>query len=135
MKLVRIIYSSCFLHEDFDHSELAKINKKASVYNKKLNITGELVFGNDYFLQCLEGERDAVNNVFSKIVKDPRHTKVTIFCFEEIDNREFSEWNMKLVLLTKAKENLIRRFSVSGDFNPFNMSSKSALELMIALRE
>ncbi len=135
MNLVRIIYVSRFLEKEFDASELANINKTAIKNNKNYEITGELVFGNDYFLQCLEGERDVVSKVFSKIMKDTRHEAVTILSFEEIIEREFPEWSMKLVLLTQEKENTIRRFSGSGVFNPYSMSSKSALELMKALRD
>jgi len=135
MKLVRLIYASRFKEAEFDASELAKINHKSSSNNEKNEITGVLIFGNDYFLQCLEGERDVVSWVFSKIQKDPRHSEVCLIGFEYINQRDFAEWNMRLILLTEEKKHLVRQFSVSGEFNPYHMKPRSAVELMLALKK
>ena len=62
MHLVRLIYASSF-NKDLNHSELAKIYEEAKVKNLKNDITGLLVFGNDYFLQCIEGGSEEVNRL------------------------------------------------------------------------
>jgi len=135
MHLVRLIYASRFKDEEFDPSELNKILETSKFNNQKHEITGELVFGDDYFLQCLEGERELINQLYSNIVKDPRHSSVTLLEYEQISERYFGDWSMKLVLLTEEKINLVRRFSVSGKFNPFMMNPVSALEFMVALNK
>lgn len=93
-----------------------------------------LIFGEDYFLQCLEGGRTAVNHRCNSIVADPHHERGMLLSYGEIDERSFAEWDMKLVLVTEKKAELLRRFSIRGRFDPYTMTGKSALALMLALR-
>jgi hypothetical protein len=60
LRLVRLVYAST-LNKKTDPSELKKILDVATTNNVEENITGILVFGDDYFLQCLEGGRGSVN--------------------------------------------------------------------------
>lgn len=134
MNLIRLVYASRFCESKFDAKELSSINQVSQKNNQSSEITGMLIFGDDYFLQCLEGDRQAVSKLFSKISLDPRHDSVVLLSVEEIVKRDFGEWKMKLVLLTEANRNLIKTFSASSEFNPFTMNSQSALEFMKALR-
>ncbi len=77
---------------------------------------------NDYFLQCLEGGREAVSHLYSKICQDPRHENVTLLRFEEISERRFEDWSMKLVMLTEKNNRLINRFATVSKFNPLRMN-------------
>jgi hypothetical protein len=117
-----------------DSSELSRIHKTASEVNAKFDITGILVFGNDYFLQCIEGEREAVNRLYANILADPRHERSVLLEFAEVHEREFDEWSMKLVLLTKEKAKLIRRFSGDSDFDPYELTTQSARKLLFSLK-
>ena len=134
MKLVRLIYASTFKSSMVDSSELSRIHKTASEVNAKFDITGILVFGNDYFLQCIEGEREAVNRLYANILADPRHERSVLLEFAEVHEREFDEWSMKLVLLTKEKAKLIRRFSGDSDFDPYELTTQSARKLLFSLK-
>lgn len=135
MSLVRLIYASRFCESKFDTQELARINKSSQKNNKVTEITGSLIFGDDFFLQCLEGDREEVSKTFNRISLDPRHDSIIILSMEDIVQRDFGEWEMKFVLLTEANGNVIREFSTSSKFNPFNMNARNALELMKALRK
>ena len=103
MHLVRLVYASKFAADQYDHSEIAKIFEKSKIKNIKVEISGILVAGEDYFLQCLEGERQSVNSLYEIICKDPRHTNILIMLYEECFARDFGEWSMKYVLLTEKK--------------------------------
>lgn len=133
MNLVRFIYASRFCDKKFDSQELAKINKTSQLNNKESEITGALVFGEDYFLQCLEGSREAVNKTFQRILLDPRHESILIMGMTDIVSREFSEWEMKYIFLTEKNSQAIREFSTSAQFNPFCMPYNRVLELLKAL--
>ena len=50
-------------------------------------------------MQVLEGERDAVDLIFSKILKDDRHKNVTLLNEELINEREFGTWEMSFRFL------------------------------------
>ncbi|MEK0272692.1 BLUF domain-containing protein, partial [Vibrio vulnificus] len=60
----------------------------------KLGITGILFFNSQHFLQCLEGERNTVNQVYRSIINDSRHHNVVILDYSEIDSRDFHDWTM-----------------------------------------
>lgn len=135
MNLVRLLYASRFCDSKFDTQELAKINKTSLRNNKENNVTGILIFGDDFFLQCLEGGREAVSKTFNRILTDKRHESIIILSVEEIFRREFGDWEMKFVVLTEENEKIIREFSTTSKFNPFTMHAKNALELLKVLRK
>ena len=47
-------------------------------------ITGVLCYGGGIYLQALEGGRKQVNDLYTLIVKDPRHKDVVLLHYEEI---------------------------------------------------
>lgn len=134
MRLVRLIYTSK-LNDGIDPSELARIHETALRNNAKTGMTGMLAFGNDHFLQVLEGGRIAVNQVFAKIAADPRHKEALLLEYREIAERDFDQWSMKLVMLTDQKKVLLRKYSTSDDFDTYKLSGESAYKLLLALRD
>lgn len=78
----------------------------SSVRNNKIdNITGILFHVEGNFLQVLEGTKDLINKKFEKISLDTRHTGVIKIVEEELDQRNFSDWNMALVNAKKQDWN------------------------------
>jgi hypothetical protein len=57
-------------------------------------ITGLLMHGRRQFFQVLEGERHAVDALLERLLKDPRHTSVTLLHEAEVGQRTFSDWSM-----------------------------------------
>jgi hypothetical protein len=134
MTLVRLVYASRFEDSKFNPSELARILESATRNNPEHNITGMLAFGDDHFLQCLEGSREHVNRLYAKIANDPRHSSIVLLDYEEIKEREFADWSMRMVMLTEKNAQFIRRYSVGTRFNPFEMSGASAYHLLCAIK-
>ena len=134
MSLVRLVYASHFEDSKFDPSELARILECATKNNPEINVTGILAFGDDHFLQCLEGGLQEVNALYAKIARDPRHDRLTLLSYGEIAEREFGDWSMKMVLLTEKNSHLIQKFSVGSRFDPLKMKSESAFHLLKSLR-
>ena len=69
--------------------------------NPPLKLTGMLLYRAGFFLQVLEGPKESTGHMYSKISKDKRHNKLSLFTFEKILNRSFSEWSMGFVALDK----------------------------------
>ena len=96
----RLIYRS---HSKIDGGKemreqaLASILKVARKNNPAVGITGALVLYEDWFAQVLEGEKQTVVDLLSKIEVDPRHSGVKVY--EEVPNakRTFGKWAMALV--------------------------------------
>jgi len=91
--LVSISYVSAAA-ESFDDARLAELLDQSRRSNHEHDLTGMLLYRRGRFFQVLEGPQDAVDELMTKIRRDPRHTDVRMLLSEEIDERRFSEWTM-----------------------------------------
>jgi len=73
---------------------LLEILAQSRESNRKTDITGMLLFKDGHFLQVLEGEEDAVRELFARISRDPRHVKVRTLAEGTRDRRAFVDWSM-----------------------------------------
>ncbi len=116
--LYQLVYISerCKLNGD---QVIHDIKRQAESNNHKLNITGALIFNERYFLQYIEGELNAINALYSKICKDPRHCKVRLLLHKEISERDFSRWSMgvKKLLDIEENEDLLSLLNMLGQAN------------------
>ena len=129
--LVRLLYASRSA-SDIDETLITAILEHSRTYNIEHGITGILCAytpGN-VFLQLLEGGRAAVNALYANILRDPRHSDVTLLDYAEIADRRFASWRMGRVNLNRVNQGTILRFSESAILDPFSMSGQSALALL-----
>lgn len=132
MVLVSLIYASKTT-DQLKGDGVDNIVQYARKNNAQANVTGLLCFDNNFFLQCLEGPRIAVSQLYAKIIADPRHSDAVLLAYNEIDSREFAEWEMGLALPTKSKRPIFLKHSSTKEFNPFSMSGRSAKKLLVDL--
>jgi hypothetical protein len=78
-------------------AEIAQILQTARRKNKEQNVTGALLFNSGYFAQALEGPRLAIEQIFERIQRDPRHGDVTVLSSQKEGRRDFPEWSMAYV--------------------------------------
>jgi hypothetical protein len=91
--LIRCIYAS-LAASSFKEDELPVLLERARHANAGQSVTGMLLYIEGSFFQVLEGEAEAVDAVYTRIMRDPRHTQVTLIIREPIAQRDFSEWTM-----------------------------------------
>ena len=129
--LVRLLYASRSTSE-IDDALLSTILERSGRYNTEYGITGILCTypQGKVFLQALEGGREAVNALYSNIVRDPRHHDVTLLEYAEITERRFSSWRMGIVNLNRVNVGSILRYSENAVLNPFSMNGQTALLLL-----
>ena len=129
--LVRLLYASRTT-SPVDEALIASILEHSRKYNLEHGITGLLCTATpgNVFLQLLEGGRAAVNTLYGNIVRDPRHTDITLLDYAEVSERRFSSWRMGRVNLNRVNQGTILRFSESVVFDPFSMSGQTALALL-----
>jgi hypothetical protein len=99
-KLVQIIYISRSTFESADkvnkiEPSVVRILAKSRINNRKNGLVGVMYFGDGAFFQCLEGEEDAINTLFAKIEKDPRHKDLKLISRKSISKLSFPDWAMK----------------------------------------
>tara|TARA_Y100000385_G_C12695294_1_gene468154 strand:- start:15 stop:437 length:423 start_codon:yes stop_codon:yes gene_type:complete len=79
----------------FDIEILDNILNTSRTNNTKWDITGNLVFHSDLFLQLLEGPPDAIDSLYQDILLDNRHTDIFKLRDEITQRRLFASWTMK----------------------------------------
>ncbi|MFG0313171.1 MAG: BLUF domain-containing protein [Phycisphaerales bacterium] len=97
----------------------------AGVKNNRLEITGCLWFSRDRFLQILEGPREAVEDVYSKILADDRHFDISTVSTSPIAKRSFARWGMRSLKNSKEDriEELIHEYA--PNFRAGNLPAES----------
>ena len=103
------------------------ILEKSNNYNKAENITGILCQGSGLWMQVLEGERHQVNVLFSRIMASRHHNNIELLSMEEITQRQFGQWSMALVHLSKD-DPMVRM--AHPEFDPYTATSKEAISLL-----
>jgi hypothetical protein len=105
----------------------ASLLENSRVSNKKSEITGVLCQGSGIYMQVLEGERTAVNALYSRIIADTRHHQVELLSFEEVDQRRYGQWSMALVQLS-VDDPMVQM--AHPEFDPYSASSKDAMRMI-----
>ena len=113
-RLLRLTYASRAV-EGLTRADLHAIAAEAQRRNRKLGITGLLLYVDSDFLQVLEGPGAAVERLYEMIEKDPRNKWVTRLSTERILRRAFEDWSMGCfeVGLDEMDEELF--FVIDGD--------------------
>ncbi|WP_300651844.1 BLUF domain-containing protein [Hydrogenophaga sp.] len=125
-QLIRLVYASRSVttpsatHQGLDPG-IARILAKSRKNNARLDVVGGLLFGDGYFLQCLEGDARIVQNLYSKIENDPRHRDVTVLLQSSINTRTFGAWSMKYVPGEQRLQALLRQWGGS-EFDPYQLT-------------
>ncbi len=135
MSLIGFMYAS---KTNSEHSQvkqdLIDILTEAVKFNSYNGITGVLYYGNGYFLQYLEGEKEQVESLFYKLIlKDPRHQNCEIIFSEPAEQRLFKHWSMKFAPInTKIKDFFFHHHV--DEFNPYLLNTTSIpsfIELLV----
>ena len=105
----------------------ASLLENSRLSNKKSEITGVLCQGSGIYMQVLEGERTAVNALYSRIITDIRHHQVELLSFEEVGQRRYGQWSMALVQLS-IDDPMVQL--AHPEFDPYSASSKDAMRMI-----
>ena len=109
---------------------IESILESSRQHNLGNGITGVLCYGGGVFLQAIEGGRAAVNELYSHIVADKRHTDVVLLHYEEITERRFGGWTMGTVNLSKLNTSIVLKYSEKPEFDPYAVSGRVSLALL-----
>jgi hypothetical protein len=127
--LVRLLYASRAARP-IGEEDLTAIMNTARANNPVRGITGILCHGSDSFLQVLEGGRMAVNELYNRIIRDDRHQYVCVLNYQEISERQFANWSMGQVNLSKLNPSLVLKYSDRPTFDPHMVSGQASMALI-----
>ena len=81
-------------------------------------------------MQCLEGGRQAVSDLYGTIQRDARHKDVVLLHYEEIVERRFGGWTMGLVDASRVNASVLLKYSERAVLDPYSVSGKVSLALL-----
>lgn len=128
--LVRLMYASRTA-ADLDAEALSAILRQCKDHNPAEGITGLLCHcpTSGIFMQALEGGRSAVNQLYLKIARDPRHTDVELLHYSQIAERRFASWSMGMVNMSRLNPALLLKYSSTPMLDPYRMPGSASLAL------
>ena len=132
--LIRLVYASKATFKPFNSAQgvdknVASILATARRENKRNNLVGALYYGNGCFFQCLEGTREAIDELYAKLQKDPRHTQLQVLSNQPISHIGFSSWEMKYATIDQEVRSFLRRHQL-GKFDPYRFTPEMSAELV-----
>jgi Sensors of blue-light using FAD len=136
MVMVRLIYFSEYRVDVARGTMISQLNAilgTANRSNQANGITGALVFDSEWFVQMLEGERDAVWSTFKRIERDNRHSNVMPAELTGIAERKFGRWWMGCAERNARNASSFARYLHDGRFRPNQMSADDLRALLIDL--
>jgi transcriptional regulator with XRE-family HTH domain len=107
----------------------------ASARNPELGVTGTLFVCNGFFLQALEGMKDAIYQVYGAISIDPRHSDIRVIESRSVSSRLFSDWTMCCGMFRSDDSFLAHEPALKDGFRPELLTAASALGLLSIVRD
>ncbi|KOR36897.1 family 3 adenylate cyclase [Planktothricoides sp. SR001] len=90
-------------------ADIEKIGKISQQNNQARNITGVLLCLDGMFFQILEGEAEDIDQIYQRILDDPRHTDILCLKSElNVTERLFPEWSMQIIDLEHNTDLIIQ---------------------------
>ena len=131
--LVRMVYASTAV-APVNGELLESILKVARNRNEVRDLTGMLVFDHQYFLQVIEGGREAVSLLLGKLFADTRHKDLVVLELDEIPQRSFADWSMEFAPAAAINKTVLLRNGISSHFNPYSLSKAGAFNVLTEMR-
>lgn len=91
--MYQLIYASAAA-ASFSNEQLLGLLEVSRRNNQKRGLTGLLLYRTGQFLQVLEGQREVVLELYTKILLDPRHRHGRVISEGERPDRDFPDWSM-----------------------------------------
>jgi hypothetical protein len=132
--LYRLIYAST-AQDSVDSNEFRKILDTAQKKNAARDLTGYLVFNSKVFLQGLEGSREAINDLYAKLMRDPRHFNLMVLKYNTIEVRQWAEWSMGFAAANTNNRKLFLKYGLQSTFNPYGMTPDNSERILFDLAE
>ncbi|MBD2766482.1 BLUF domain-containing protein [Hymenobacter sp. BT664] len=84
-------------------ADLTELLQESRQRNAADGITGVLLYGNERFVQVVEGEVAALADLYGRLLRDARHHTVTRLAYGPIPERRFMQWSMAFRTAARAQ--------------------------------
>ncbi|WP_026837742.1 BLUF domain-containing protein [Gillisia sp. JM1] len=113
------------VNSNLTEDDILKVLKYTRNWNNDNGITGILLYSDGNFFQVLEGEKDLLKSLLSRIEKDERHYNVMVIFEKEVSETKFDDYQSDFISLDSRfqSRNLALYFSQIEKLNPKIQSS------------
>ena len=94
MRLKSLSYTS-LARPSLTADDVDAVHQTARHLNALDGITGLLVYNGRNFLQVIEGAESGIDDLYRRLLADPRHSAMNVEDERYIESREFPEWAME----------------------------------------
>ena len=91
---------------------LSEIEDVAQKKNSEMEITGALFYLNSRFLQIIEGEKAALEDLMKTLQHDPRHSDIVYLKDSPIEKRSMATWDMEIFNLETDKKQSLKTLQI-----------------------
>ncbi|MCB8948185.1 MAG: BLUF domain-containing protein [Ardenticatenaceae bacterium] len=132
--MLSLVYASSAVRL-FNRQELFDLLEYSREMNVENDITGMLLYRGGNFIQVIEGEDEAVLQLYKNIKADPRHKDVTMLSQDPIAKRQFPDWRMGFRNIDQMSEEELAGFSsfLDNDFSPAYFKDKPTRAYILLL--
>jgi hypothetical protein len=102
----RLVYRSKATHK-LGSLHLFNLLSLCREKNKRLGITGHLLYTEEIFVQCIEGPAASIEDLWESLLRDERHFDIEVISRGPVQERRFADWSMA--------------FSSYAHFNKYNI--------------
>ncbi len=115
--------------------DLVKILRSARKRNARLQVSGALLYSGAYFVQVLEGSCDAINKVYDRLMRDPRHHTLRLISYRRIQARRFEDWRMAMIPPDQLYPEFVGKLGHDSAFMPRLLGPDALVDLIDLLLE
>jgi hypothetical protein len=127
----QLIYTSRVAPDLQDEDALLRSILEVSVRNNAaVAVTGMLLRHKNHFIQALEGPACAVELIYRKVRRDPRHHELVLLQDATRQRRSFAAWSMCGYNLGPADNEILDVLALRRGFDPQQISGAAALTLL-----
>ncbi|WP_406851826.1 BLUF domain-containing protein [Brevundimonas sp. BH3] len=127
----QLIYTSRVANGFQEEDNLLQSILDVSVRNNAtVSVTGMLLFYRDHFFQALEGSAEAVETIYLRVCRDPRHQELRLLQDAPRKSRSFEGWAMCGYNLGPADNEILGVLGLRRGFDPKSISGPGALALL-----
>lgn len=135
---IQLCYVSSRIEAENDLlQDLSDILATARSFNQAHDIYGVLYYAEGIYFQCLEGEKDQLEALFSQISQDPRHHQIQRFPNHAVEQIHFKKWSMKYVNQHGKITSLFKKMGLEK-FQPHQLNAEQMnqfLDLLLKMEE
>ncbi|MGJ8619990.1 MAG: BLUF domain-containing protein [Methylophilaceae bacterium] len=109
--------------------QVSDILQQSRANNRNRRLVGVLCFGEGYFLQCLQGKENDINELVEALKQDTRHTDIKVLSSTLVNNKSFSKWRMKYAGVGSDIQAILNQYNLKS-FNPYQFSETVLKEII-----